>query len=113
MLDTECCGVPIGIACMRDTVALQAAHLQRQRSPDPVEVTVEKAGPNSRRVYAAIDIGAPVAAVWDALTDYEGLGNFIPGTLRTCFTFTSLIHALCKHKSWAASCLRNLSCVVM
>jgi len=41
-------------------------------------------------VYAAIDIGAPVAAVWDALTDYDGLGNFIPGTTLPPLSFTSL-----------------------
>ena len=63
---------------IRDACAAGSASASTAQ-PDIVEVTVEKAGPNSRRVYAAIDIGAPVAVVWDALTDYDGLGNFIPG----------------------------------
>ena len=44
-----------------------------------VEVTVERAGNNSRCLYAGIDVAAPIEAVWDALTDYDALDNFIPG----------------------------------
>ena len=40
---------------------------------------VESAPNNARRLYAGVDIGAPVSVVWGALTDYNGLGNFIPG----------------------------------
>lgn len=40
---------------------------------------MEKAGSNSRCLYAGIDIAAPVSAVWQALTDYDALDNFIPG----------------------------------
>ncbi len=46
-----------------------------------VEVTVERAARNSRRLYAAVQVAAPVDIVWGALTDYEGLGSFIPGAL--------------------------------
>ena len=42
-------------------------------------VVVEPATNNARRLFAGVDIAAPVAIVWDALTDYDGLGNFIPG----------------------------------
>ncbi|KAL3159087.1 hypothetical protein ABBQ32_011085 [Trebouxia sp. C0010 RCD-2024] len=44
-----------------------------------VQVTVERSARNSRRLYAAVQIAAPVEVVWGALTDYQGLGNFIPG----------------------------------
>ena len=44
-----------------------------------VNVVVERAERNSRRLYAAVQIAAPVETVWGALTDYEGLSNFIPG----------------------------------
>lgn len=44
-----------------------------------VEVTVERGARNSRRLYAAVQIAAPINVVWGALTDYEGLGSFIPG----------------------------------
>ena len=44
-----------------------------------VEVKVERGARNSRRLYAAVQIAAPIDVVWGALTDYEGLGNFIPG----------------------------------
>ena len=46
-----------------------------------VDVTVERAARNSRRLYAAVHIAAPVDVVWGALTDYEGLGTFIPGAV--------------------------------
>lgn len=46
-----------------------------------VQVTVERSARNSRRLYAAVQIAAPVEVVWGALTDYQGLGNFIPGRL--------------------------------
>ena len=49
-------------------------------------VTVEvECGPrNSRRLYAGIDIAAPWGDVWGALTNYDGLSDFIPGELRPC-----------------------------
>ena len=48
------------------------------RAPD-VAVVVEPATNNARRLFAGVDIAAPVAVVWDSLTDYDGLGKFIPG----------------------------------
>ena len=42
-------------------------------------VTVEPAGKNAQRLYAGVDISAPVEVIWGALTDYDGLGTFIPG----------------------------------
>lgn len=44
-----------------------------------VAVEVEQGPSNSRRLYAGIDIAAPWDAVWTALTDYDGLADFIPG----------------------------------
>lgn len=42
---------------------------------------IERGERNSRRLYGAVQIAAPVETVWGALTDYEGLSNFIPGHL--------------------------------
>ena len=47
-----------------------------------VSLEVEPAPNNARRLYAGVNIAAPVRVVWDALTDYDGLGNFIPGAAR-------------------------------
>lgn len=52
----------------------------RASAASTVAVTVEPAGNNARRLYAGVDISAPVDVVWGALTDYDGLGTFIPGT---------------------------------
>ena len=40
---------------------------------------IDKGHRNSRRLYASVEIAAPLQVVWEALTDYEGLGTFIPG----------------------------------
>jgi hypothetical protein len=44
-----------------------------------VPVDVEPAPSNARRLFASVDIAAPSFVVWSALTDYEALGDFIPG----------------------------------
>lgn len=68
------------------TAALSAAAgvTDTQLAPEQaavVAVEMEQGPNNSRRVYAGVDIAAPWASVWGALTDYEGLDNFIPGAL--------------------------------
>ncbi|KAL0538088.1 hypothetical protein IC582_027083 [Cucumis melo] len=42
-------------------------------------IQIEKLGTNSRRIYSRIGIDAPLQAVWNILTDYERLADFIPG----------------------------------
>ena len=63
-------------------IADQSSHRRlctiHARAPD-VAVVVEPATNNARRLFAGVDIAAPVAVVWDSLTDYDGLGKFIPG----------------------------------
>jgi hypothetical protein len=44
-----------------------------------VDLKIEKSGKNSRRVTATIEVEAPLDAVWNVLTDYERLADFIPG----------------------------------
>lgn len=51
----------------------------RASAADRVAVVVEPAGNNGRCLYAGVDISAPVDVIWGALTDYDGLGDFIPG----------------------------------
>lgn len=43
-----------------------------------VAVQLEKPSFSSRKLMASIPVAAPMDIVWAALTDYEGLGNFIP-----------------------------------
>lgn len=57
------------------------AGLNGSGAAQSVQVTVERGARNSRRLYASVQIAAPVEVVWGALTDYQGLGNFIPGVL--------------------------------
>ena len=45
-----------------------------------VTVSVEKTERNTRNCFACIYIAVPIHIVWGALTDYENLGTFIPGT---------------------------------
>ncbi|DBB12105.1 TPA: hypothetical protein ACH3X3_006216 [Trebouxia sp. C0006] len=63
----------------RTTAFWNAASGNGTGGAQSVDVTVERAARNSRRLYAAVQIAAPTDVVWGALTDYEGLGNFIPG----------------------------------
>ena len=44
-------------------------------APPVVQVTVERGARNSRRLYAAVEVAAPVEVVWGALTDYQGAGK--------------------------------------
>uniref|UniRef100_A0A0D6QSV4 Coenzyme Q-binding protein COQ10 START domain-containing protein n=1 Tax=Araucaria cunninghamii TaxID=56994 RepID=A0A0D6QSV4_ARACU len=46
---------------------------------DDIELRIERAGKNSRRITARIEVDAPLDAVWNVLTDYEKLADFIPG----------------------------------
>jgi hypothetical protein len=43
-----------------------------------VAVTLTPTSFSSRKLQASVDIHAPLQVVWDALTDYENLGTFIP-----------------------------------
>lgn len=46
---------------------------------DILDLKIEKFGKNSRRITAKIEVEAPLDAVWNVLTDYERLADFIPG----------------------------------
>lgn len=48
-------------------------------TPPPIAVDIEAAPSNGRRLYATTDIAAPAFVVWAALTDYDRLGEFVPG----------------------------------
>ena len=47
-------------------------------SHDGNEWSVEVTGPNTRRVSARIRIATPLESIWEVLTDYTRLGDFIP-----------------------------------
>lgn len=69
-----------------------------------VNVVVERAERNSRRLYAAVQIAAPVETVWGALTDYEGLGNFIPGLHLRHYIFCFVTSHACSCRQCNCSC---------
>ncbi|KAK6127115.1 hypothetical protein DH2020_039153 [Rehmannia glutinosa] len=50
-----------------------------ENQEDNIEVEIEKTGKNSRRIRSKVAIQASLQAVWDILTDYERLADFIPG----------------------------------
>eukprot|EP01018_Ginkgo_biloba_P008495 Gb_11320 [translate_table: standard] len=52
---------------------------QELENVDNVILRIEKLGKNSRRISATIEVDAPLDAVWNVLTDYERLADFIPG----------------------------------
>jgi|LauGreSBDMM110SN_4_FD.fasta_scaffold146735_2 uncharacterized protein YndB with AHSA1/START domain len=50
----------------------------QERLKSEIQVELEKTSWNSRKLFASVHIKAPVGTVWSCLTDYEGLGEFIP-----------------------------------
>ncbi|XP_057980506.1 uncharacterized protein LOC131166188 isoform X2 [Malania oleifera] len=46
---------------------------------DGVDVEIEKVGKNSRRIHSSVAIKAELCTIWNVLTDYERLADFIPG----------------------------------
>lgn len=52
---------------------------QAGAAPRRVDVRIDLVGPNSRAIFAGLPVAAPVEGLWRALTDYERLGDFIPG----------------------------------
>lgn len=60
--------------------SFQNSDLQAQiPSSDLVDVSIETIGKNQRLITVAIPIEAPLEAVWNVLTDYESLSEFLPG----------------------------------
>ncbi|MCL7025802.1 hypothetical protein MKW94_018156 [Papaver nudicaule] len=48
-------------------------------SKNGVDIEIEEIGKNSRRIRSQIGIDASLETIWDILTDYERLADFIPG----------------------------------
>lgn len=44
-----------------------------------IEIEIEKTGNNTRRIRSRVGVQASLQVVWDILTDYERLADFIPG----------------------------------
>merc|ERR1719281_1025839 len=49
---------------------------------DPI-VRVEDVPNNAVRIFAGVDVVAPMQSVWDVLTDYENLYRVVPNLVRT------------------------------
>ncbi|KAL8460155.1 hypothetical protein ACS0TY_031894 [Phlomoides rotata] len=50
-----------------------------ENQEDGVEIEIEKTGKNSRRIHSKVAVQASLQTVWEILTDYERLADFIPG----------------------------------
>ncbi|KAL8037176.1 hypothetical protein ABFX02_11G023100 [Erythranthe guttata] len=46
---------------------------------DSIEIEIEKTGKNSRIIRSKVAVQASLQTVWNTLTDYERLADFIPG----------------------------------
>ncbi|XP_019163169.1 PREDICTED: uncharacterized protein LOC109159520 [Ipomoea nil] len=46
---------------------------------DGIELVIEKTGKNQRTIRSKVAVNASLQTVWDVLTDYERLADFIPG----------------------------------
>lgn len=44
-----------------------------------MSISLEPAPRNSRLLCAGLNVQTPIGTVWDCLTDYEHLADFIPG----------------------------------
>ncbi|KAF4371737.1 hypothetical protein G4B88_030841 [Cannabis sativa] len=53
--------------------------ISESESEDGVCIEIKKLPNNSRRILSSVAINASLLAVWNVLTDYEGLADFIPG----------------------------------
>uniref|UniRef100_A0A803NQ47 Coenzyme Q-binding protein COQ10 START domain-containing protein n=1 Tax=Cannabis sativa TaxID=3483 RepID=A0A803NQ47_CANSA len=53
--------------------------ISESESEDGVCIEIQKLPNNSRRILSSVAINASLLAVWNVLTDYEGLADFIPG----------------------------------
>ncbi|XP_018832940.1 uncharacterized protein LOC109000500 [Juglans regia] len=52
---------------------------EKSEPGDGVCIEIEKLGKNTRRIRSRIAIDAPLHTIWNILTDYERLSDFIPG----------------------------------
>lgn len=52
---------------------------QIENDEDGVEIQITKIGKRSRRIKSRVRINASLSTIWDVLTDYERLADFIPG----------------------------------
>ncbi|KAL2630283.1 hypothetical protein R1flu_014969 [Riccia fluitans] len=72
-------GEKTGNEILNDWAAVDNSGNNGKENLDAVEVTVEKIGSNMRKITARISVRASLEDVWSILTDYERLGDFIPG----------------------------------
>lgn len=70
-----------GCGALRSTtvVTTSSSATSLSSAGNQAKVQVEKTPGNSRRLVASVAIDTPPSVVWGALTDYQNLGNFIPG----------------------------------
>ncbi|KAK2649872.1 hypothetical protein Ddye_017361 [Dipteronia dyeriana] len=80
-LSTNCSNSDFSNLDSNDDFDYDLLELKRSESltGDGVYIEIEKFGRNSRRIRSKIEIEANLDTVWNILTDYERLVDFIPG----------------------------------
>lgn len=61
-----------------EPLASEVANVDLDRLLDSVEITTQDLGGRKRQVQASLLVPAPVEALWQVLTNYEKLADFIP-----------------------------------
>jgi carbon monoxide dehydrogenase subunit G len=81
-------------------VAVLALHVVVASAADDLSVDVDRNG-RSFAVRAAATVAAPVATVWEVLTDYDNLARFIPGLSRSAVQLRATDRVLVEQKGEA------------
>lgn len=81
-------------------LALAAAQAAAACAADDLAVDVQRKG-RSFTVRAAATLEAPVAMVWEVLTDYDNLARFIPGLSRSAVQLRDANRVLLEQKGEA------------
>ncbi|XP_062084950.1 uncharacterized protein LOC133791068 isoform X2 [Humulus lupulus] len=64
---------------LRCSSSSRSQSISESESEDGVCIDIQRLPNNSRRILSSVAINASLLAVWNVLTDYEGLADFIPG----------------------------------
>jgi carbon monoxide dehydrogenase subunit G len=81
-------------------VAVLALHVVVAAAADDLFVDVDRNG-RSFAVRAQATVAAPVATVWEVLTDYDNLARFIPGLSRSAVQLRAANRVLVEQKGEA------------
>lgn len=66
-----------------------------------VDVSVDKVSMFSRALFASSEVEASPSTVWNCLTDYDKLGDFIPSlAVNRCLEVGTYVTLRCRDVTW-------------